>query len=68
MSKALKWIGAAALVYFMIRGMVPLIPIPLDANEPMHIVRIALFFGISLVLLGTLAAGAIMSARSSKRN
>ena len=67
MSKTLKWVGAAVLVYFMIRGMVPLIPMPLDANEPVHIIRIALFFGVSLTLVGTLAVGALMAARSSNK-
>jgi hypothetical protein len=68
MRKELIWLGAAVLVYFMIRGMVPLIPMPLDANKPMHIIRAASFFGISLVLVGTLAVGALMAAFSNKKH
>lgn len=62
MRETLKWLGLAALVYIMIRAMVPLIPMPIDVNEPMHIIRTASFFGISLVLVGTLAVGAFMAA------
>ena len=68
MSKTLKWLGAALLVCFMIRGMVPLIPIPLDLNEPIHAIRVASFVGISLTLLGTLAVGALMTVFSKKKN
>lgn len=68
MRETLKWLGLAALVYFMIRAMVPLIPVPLDFNEPVHVIRIASFFGISLVLVGTLALGAFMAAFSNKKH
>ena len=67
MSKTLKWVGATVLVFIMIRGTVPLIPIPLDFNEPTHAIRVASFFGISLTLVGVLFVGALMAARSSKK-
>ena len=66
MRGSLKWLGLAALVYLFIRGMVPLIPMPINVNDPIHVIRTAVFFGISLTIVGTLAAAAIMAARSQK--
>jgi len=66
MRESIKWLGLFVLVIFMIRAMVPLIPTPINVNEPIHIIRTVAFFGISLLVTGTFIVAALTATRSKK--